>query len=244
MIKDLPRMNLHVHSTYSDGKDSISKIIEKFISLDLQYIAITDHFSNSWKKDIIPTLNSADKINRYLIELSEARNQIEQNKTDLRILKGIEIDLGSSLQYINRLITPSQFDVILFEYLETPESIGFVKNLLKGWKRNFAQEKLPILGLAHFDPSNFIYGTLDLLITFLKDSQIYFEFNSRYSQYYSVKYKPFFEKLRKHNIPVAVGADSHSVKRLDDISEPLEMIEYYDLKSNYSHFLENMEKRS
>lgn len=240
MIKNLARVNLHIHSTYSDGNSSILQIIKKALTLNLDFIAITDHFSNSWKKDVIPTLNSENKIDAYLKEISDAQDFLDNSNKPLTVLKGIEIDLGSSLNYINRLIDPSRFDLILFEYLETPESIGFIKNILSGWDNSIGSKKPLLLGLAHFDPSNFIYGTLNLLIPFLDEFQIYFEFNSRYSQFYSAKYKRFFNKLKKNCIPVAVGCDSHYLNRLNKVSEPLVMIEYYNLKKNYNLLVEKL----
>ena len=240
MINKLARMNLHIHSTYSDGNSSISRIMKKVSNLNLDFIAITDHFSDSWKKNLIPTLDSKDKIDSYLREISDAQNQLEKSDNNLTVLKGVEIDLGSSLKYINRLIDPSRFDLILFEYLETPQSIGFVKNILNSWKRRQGSKTQPLLGLAHFDPSNFIYGDLNLLAGFLNDFQVYFEFNSRYSQFYSAKYERFFNKLSQYKIPVAVGCDSHTLNRLNKVSEPLEMIEYYNLTRNYSLLIERL----
>ncbi len=45
----LPKLNLHIHTTYSDGKNTINQIVKTAIKLGLDYICITDHFSNSWK---------------------------------------------------------------------------------------------------------------------------------------------------------------------------------------------------
>jgi histidinol phosphatase-like PHP family hydrolase len=240
MINNYARMNLHIHSTYSDGNSGIFRIIQKASKLNLDFIAITDHFSDSWKKNIIPTLDSDDKIDSYLTEISDAQNRLKKANNDLIVLKGVEIDLGSSLKYIDRLIEPSRFDLVLFEYLESSQSIGFVKNILNSWISRQGSESLPLLGLAHFDPSNFIYGDLNLLTGFLNNFQVYFEFNSRYSQFYSVKYERFFNKLNRYDIPVAVGCDSHTLNRLDKVSEPLEMIEYYNLTKNYSFLIERL----
>lgn len=242
MIKNLARMNLHIHSTYSDGNSDIFKIVEKTSNLNLDFIAITDHFSDSWKANVIPTLDSEDKIDAYLRDISEAQNYLKKSEKTLKVLKGIEIDLGSSLQYIDRLIDPSQFDLILFEYLETPQSIGFVKNILNGWNQNRSYEKFPFLGLAHFDPSHFIYGDLSLLTGFLSDYQIHFEFNSRYSQFYSIKFERFFNRIKEEKIPVAVGCDSHSLNRLNKVSEPIEMIKYYNLTNNYALLIERLKE--
>ena len=233
------RHNLHIHSNYSDGKNSIKKIVERSLKLELYCIAITDHFTDSWKTRIINTLDSENKINSYLEDISKQQDYlIDQNKK-LKLFKGIEIDLESSENYIKQLIQPKKFDIILFEYLEGVEGIKFIQKLIEYWKnQKIIENYCPILGLAHFDPSFFIHGELDKLITFLKNYTCYFEFNSRYSEFYSRKYEIFFKKLKENNIPVAIGSDSHSLRRLDDIGGPIEMVQYYGLQKNleFLHF--------
>lgn len=237
------KINLHIHSIYSDGRDSIEMIVNKAIKLQFNYIAITDHFSNAWKSDIIKTLNSYKKINLYLKKIETQNQKLSNRGSQLRILKGIEIDLGSSQNYIEKLIDPSKFDLILFEYLESPESIGFINNLIQKWKEKIHNKKeLPILGLAHFDPSHFIYGNINSLLSFLEENSIYYEFNSAYSSYYSSKYKElFFDKLKSHRIPVGIGADSHSISELHLIGEPLEMIQYYGLEQNFELLVDKLQ---
>ena len=229
-----PKINLHIHSNYSDGRNSIKQIVKKSLKLGLDCIAITDHFTNSWKAGIIPTLNSIDKISDYLDEISNCQNYLTRNNKLLTLLKGIEIDLASTEQFIKIYIKADKFDLILFEYLQSYESIAFVKNIIHHWRKQLSDKyKLPILGLAHFDPSLFMLGNLDTLIKFLKDYDIYFEFNSSYTSFYSPRYERFFEKLRDYEIPVAIGCDSHNLRTLDNYEEPLEMIKYYKLENNF-----------
>ncbi|MFX1320011.1 MAG: PHP domain-containing protein [Promethearchaeota archaeon] len=231
---EFPKINLHIHSNYSDGKNSIKQIVKKSLKLGLNYIAITDHFSNSWKAGIIPTLNSVDKISDYLDEISNYQNYLKENNKKLVLYKGIEIDLSSSERHIKKFIQIEKFDIVLFEYLQTPESIAFLKNIVRYWKNSIInRDDFPILGLAHFDPFYFLHGNLEILIEFLKNFNLYFEFNSSYPQCYSSRNIQFFEKLREHNIPVAIGCDSHNLLNLNDIEEPLEMVRYYELESNF-----------
>ncbi|MFX0146153.1 MAG: PHP domain-containing protein [Candidatus Hodarchaeota archaeon] len=229
----IPKINLHVHSTYSDGRNTIEQIVKKAIDYELKYIAITDHFTNSWKAKIIPNLDSKVKIDNYLEDISEQQHYLKQKNTNLRLLKGIEIDISSSENYILNLIDPYKFDILLFEYLENPEGIAFIKNVILNWNKLYKSEKkFPILGLAHFDPSFFIYGSLNILISFLKEFNIYFEFNSSYPQYYSVKFRDFFVELGRNNIMVAIGCDSHNLVNLNNIKELVSTIRNYGLINN------------
>ena len=125
------RINLHIHSKYSDGKNTIEEIVKSATNVDLEYIAITDHFSNSWKSKVIPTLNSNEKIENYLDEIEAMNSQLREINEKLVVLKGIEIDLSSSYNYISSLIKPNDFEIILFEYLETPEALSFLKNIIR-----------------------------------------------------------------------------------------------------------------
>ncbi|MCK4287491.1 MAG: PHP domain-containing protein, partial [Candidatus Lokiarchaeota archaeon] len=90
-----PEINLHIHSTFSDGKNTIRQIVESALNLNLEYIAITDHFTNSWK-DWVSKLENTDKISEYLGEITECQNYIREHGKKLVVFKGLEVDLGSS----------------------------------------------------------------------------------------------------------------------------------------------------
>ena len=241
---EFPRINLHTHTIFSDGKNSIKNMVNKALKLGLNYLAITDHFTDSWKSGIITTLNSREKIEDYLNEISECQEFLSVSKKNLRLYKGIEVDIGSSGDYIKRLIQPTKFDIILFEYLETPEGIAFIKNLIDQWKISLPNPKsFPIIGLAHFDPSYFIYDSLNVLIQFLKDYNMFFEFNSRYPQYYSWRNEMFFKKLKEHQILISIGSDAHSSKDLNNIMEAFEMIKAYNLESNLEMFINHLKQK-
>ncbi|MFX0105059.1 MAG: PHP domain-containing protein [Candidatus Hodarchaeota archaeon] len=232
-----PKMNLHIHTNYSDGRQSITQIVKRAIKLELDYIAITDHFTNSWKA-WVSTLNNYETISAYLEELSDCQKYLSKYHNQLTLLKGIEVDLASSEQFIRKYIQIDKFDLILFEYLQNYESIAFIKNIIYYWKNKFAEfNRFPVLGLAHFDPSYFFTGNLDTLMRFLKKNNIYFEFNSSYPLFYSRKNEFFFEKLKEYKIPVAIGCDSHNLSNLNDIEEPIEMIKYYNLETNFEILL-------
>ena len=239
----LPRINLHIHSNFSDGKNSIQQIVEGALKRKLNYIAITDHYTDSWKS-WVSSLEDDNIISEYLEEITFCQNYLRNNNKHLIIQKGLEVDLGSSEQFVKR-IQPYEFDLILFEYLQTLEGIAFVRNVINFWKKLPNDGiKFPILGLAHFDPSYFIYGNTDILIQFLKKFNIYFEFNPRYPQFYSPQYESFFEKIRDNHIPVGIGSDSHSIASIDNLDEPLEMIKYYNLERNLQILIDTLEVRN
>lgn len=240
---DLPKINLHTHSVFSDGRPTIKQIVKRASEIGLEYLAITDHSTNSWKASMINGLNTPEKINFFFEKIEKAKNYLEKRGLPLKVLKGIEIDLTSTEKFIKLVIKPDQFDIILFEYIETPDSIAYVKNLMEFWRRNYTSEELPIFGVAHCNPDYFLVGSLDMFINFLSEYNICFEFNSAYSEVYSRKNELFFEKLKGTNIAISVGTDSHSVRRLGDIEEALDMISYYGLESNYQLIIQQLKEK-
>ncbi len=235
-----PKLNLHIHSKYSDGRNSIEEIVNSALKKDLDYICITDHFTDSWKADHIPNLNNIDKIKRYLEDLSRCKDFLVNENKKLTLFKGIEIDLSSSEKFIINNIVPNKYDFILFEYLESFEGIAFVKKILNFWKKKYNSD-FPLIGLAHFDPSFFITRGLDVLLEFLKEYDVIVEFNSSYPQFYSPKYDIFFNKLKEKYIKVSIGCDSHHISSLNDIESPQKMIEFYKLGENLEALIASLE---
>ena len=241
---ELPRLNLHIHSKYSDGKQSISQIVSTALEKGLDYICITDHFTNSWKADVIPNLNSLDKIEMYLDEIDQYQKYLLDEEKQMALFKGIEIDLNSTEKFILSNISPTKFDILLFEYLENIESISFVKKIINYWKRKTKNSKdFPLIGLAHFDPSFFVINGMNILIDFLRQNQIFFEFNSSYPQFYSQKYLSFFEQLKERSILVSVGCDCHHISTLNDIEEAYDRIKLYELENNLIDLIHILDKK-
>ena len=241
---EMPKLNLHIHSTYSDGRNSISQIVSAALDKDLDYICITDHFTNSWKADVIPNLNSLDKIKMYLEEIASFQEYLLEEERQMALFKGIEIDLSSTAKFITNNISPAKFDLILFEYLENIEGINFIKKIINFWKTKVKNSKdFPLIGLAHFDPSFFVINGMNILIDFLTQHHIFFEFNSSYPQFYSQKYHSFFGRLKERNILVSVGCDSHHISTLKDIEEVYDRIKFYELEDNLLNLIQILDKK-
>ena len=235
---DLSKINLHVHSNFSDGTNTIEQLVTKSIELGIAYISITDHLSNSWKSNVIRTLDSPAKIEDYLSEITRINHYLTDINAKLRVLKGIEIDISSDMDYIIKLINPNKFDLILFEYLENYEGIAFVSNILNFWRSHtLSKHKIALFGIAHLDPIHFYYGNYNRLIYFFTEYRLIYEFNASYPDSFSPKYKELFQRLKEHQIYFSIGSDSHNVENLFDIEIPLRMIEYYDLQKNYKQLI-------
>jgi len=79
------RGDLHVHTTWSDGKASVLEMAEAALELGYEYLAICDHTTNV---RVVPGLD-ADDVRRQAEEIAEASERV----APFRILCGIECDI-------------------------------------------------------------------------------------------------------------------------------------------------------
>ncbi len=83
-LKDI-RGDLHMHTNYSDGKNSIEEMAKAAKELGYEYIAITDH---SRRLTIAKGLDE-----KRAIEELEQIDRINEKFEDITILKGMEVDI-------------------------------------------------------------------------------------------------------------------------------------------------------
>ena len=99
------RGDLHLHTTWSDGRDSTAAMVEACAALGYEYIAITDHSQNAMASRTL----AAD-------ELPLQREEIERLREahpGMAILHGVEVDIlaDGSLDFPDPLL--EQFDIVL-----------------------------------------------------------------------------------------------------------------------------------
>lgn len=99
------RGDLHMHSTYSDGRDTLERMIAASAALGYEYIAISDHSERSSATRSV----TADTLARQRDEIAALREQYPQ----MAILHGIEVDImpDGSLDFDDRLLEP--LDIVL-----------------------------------------------------------------------------------------------------------------------------------
>jgi len=79
------RGDLHMHTTYSDGRDPLRRMVHAARALGYEYIAITDHSEHA---RAARTLTLAD-LSRQRDEIARVRDEVP----DMAILHGIEVDI-------------------------------------------------------------------------------------------------------------------------------------------------------
>lgn len=106
LVTDLNiRGDLHMHSTWSDGRDSIDDMVQAAEEIGYEYVAMTDHSERAMAARNL----SVDDVARQRDEVEEVR----QRHPSIQILWGVEVDImqDGSLDFDDR--TLSQFDIVL-----------------------------------------------------------------------------------------------------------------------------------
>ena len=99
------RGDLHMHSTWSDGRDSIEAMVSACLALGYEYIAITDHSPHSGAARGL----SVQTVKRQADEIGALREHFP----DIAILHGCEVDIlpDGRLDFPERVL--SDFDIVL-----------------------------------------------------------------------------------------------------------------------------------
>jgi DNA polymerase (family 10) len=99
------RGDLHMHTEWSDGRDSVAAMVETCRALGYEYLAITDHSPHSAASRNL----SADDVQRQADEIARQRERYP----DLAILHGCEVDIlaDGTLDFPDRVL--ERFDIVL-----------------------------------------------------------------------------------------------------------------------------------
>ena len=95
---------VHCHTTYSDGKHSITEMVRAAEAMGMKYITITDHSPTAFYAGGV----TLDGLKRQWAEIDEVQEQVK-----IKILRGTESDIVADgrLDYPDRIL--EQFDVIV-----------------------------------------------------------------------------------------------------------------------------------
>jgi DNA polymerase (family 10) len=99
------RGDLHMHSTYSDGRDSVDAMVSACHELGYEYIAITDHSEGAAASRTL----AASEVPRQREEIARLRERYP----GMAILHGVEVDIlpGGGLDFTDAIL--EGFDIVL-----------------------------------------------------------------------------------------------------------------------------------
>lgn len=203
--------DLHIHSTWTDGTQSVGEIAKFAKDLNLSSVAITDHVRRS--STYCPAY--------------EEEIEIISEETGLRIITGFEakvintegdLDLpefcspekhliiGSvhSIHIKGKTIHPKDIDSNEFPNCELEYSIS----IIKGGKAHILGHAG---GMSIANHGGFSLDYFEELISACGKTDVAFELNSRYHRKYI---KEIWPKLEKYNPFVSFGSDAHGTAEI------------------------------
>ncbi|MBM3166390.1 MAG: PHP domain-containing protein [Chloroflexi bacterium] len=202
------KIDLHVHTTHSDGRSKPKAIIEKAIELSLTDLGIADHYGGLASYSIISTSH----LEEYIAELTRLKELFQPK---IRLWIGLEIAELDSLPFnlLNRL------DFALIEDIEMDPRLGYFLSHIK------PNLKVPV-GIAH---PQIIF--LENTARILEKEGIFIELNTHYPDRYHSKWASLvWKKLVPTNIRISVASDAHDVKRVGSTMDAIDFIEKNNLR--------------
>jgi DNA polymerase (family 10) len=222
-------MNLHNHTTFSDGRHSPRDIIDAAVNAKLSHIAITDHYGTT-------KVNSLS--NEQLVQYTEEIKALaEEYKDRIKVLIGVEIDASKERTDFVKLYYEhiSTLDFVLFEYVQNE-----IWNGMPLWEALKIRERIKCpMGLAHNNfAKNFAHTDHGDLIGVLEANSVFIELctNLRYSKFNKPYYnysEEFFCKLKGTDVLLSIGTDTHSnLKTVGNVKDAVNFVRKLELEDN------------
>ena len=200
---------MHIHSSFSDGAETIGAIVERAVQLRLEIIAICDHF---W-----PSIGS----NQGGIGLiRERREAIEAARADfpkIRVLDGAEIDIMPDGTFSQVAGGHEQFDHVIGSVHWGSDSSRWASAVIGASKRGVMQV------LGHFDGylSTYKQANGEIVAAALAENEVAVELNSRYPP----DNLGFFETARDQGCRFTLGSDAHWLNGVGRTGEQAKLAE-------------------
>ena len=199
--------DLHIHTHYSDGLNTVEEIIAAANKLNYQYIAITDH-SQSLK---IAKGLTKERILKQWKEIDKLQDQY-----DIRVFKGIEVDIlaDGKLDFDDDFL--AQFDVV----------IASVHSHFKQNQQEMTSRIMRAVSNPHVDIIGHATGRLiQKRPAYLVDLEKVFKFAKDYPIAFEINSSPDRLDLNSENVMMAkdlglkisINTDSHSTLELANI---------------------------
>jgi DNA polymerase (family 10) len=204
-IKDL-RGDLHMHTKYSDGGNSIEEMAEKARELGYEYIAITDHTQSTrvaggqTEKEMLKELEYIDKLNTRL--------------KGLRILKGAEVDIlpDGTLDYSDPVLKELEVVVAAIHSNFKMDRARMAKRIIRAFQNKYVNI------LSH--PTGRLIGKRDpyevdmeAIIKAAKDTGTYLEINA-YPERLDLN-DVHARRAKEAGVLMSIDTDSHAALQLE-----------------------------
>ena len=208
ITRDDIKGDLQMHTTASDGKNTLKEMVEGAIKLGYEYLAITDHS----KRVSVAGGLAEDEL---LAEI-EKIDQLNQQYDNFRILKSCEVDIlkDGSLDLADEVLEQLDLTVVSTHYYRDLNKVEQTKRILKAF------ENPNVNILAH--PTGRIIGKrsemevdLEEVMKAAVETNCFLEINAYPKRLdLSAKYCRLAKKL---GLKLVISTDAHSVQQLDNM---------------------------
>ncbi len=195
--------DLHTHSTYSDGANSIEEMALKAKQLGYEYIGITDHS---------PNLRVANGLNKE--QLLQKKHEIEKlkNKLNFNILYGTEVDIlnNGELDYDNQIL--SEFDIVIASIhsnLEKDTTNRILAAMQNPYVHIIGHPTTRIIGKREGSPLN-----INEIFKMAEQTQTILECNAQPTRL-DLPSNLVLEAKQKYQLKFTLNTDAHNSKGLE-----------------------------
>lgn len=208
------RINLHNHTTWSDGAFPPDLLVRAAIVHGLTHLGISDHYYTT-KLGLPQFYVGANDVAAYLADL---RALAAAHADRIAVLAGLEVDWSPRSRAQLPALWPllDAFDYVLFEYVGDPAWGG---DSLHALGEALPRTHVPV-GLAHNDLcANFAALGPPALVALLERHGIFVELStSPATAYYErddERTRRLWDLLARSTVSFSVGSDTHA--QIDDV---------------------------
>ncbi len=234
----MKKFDLHIHSVYSDGKNTIEEIVLQAIENGFDMIGISDHSYTDFDESYCIKIDAVDE---YLEEINFLKNKY---KDKIRIYAGIEQDFYSdnNTHHFDYKIGSVHYLKVNDTYISVDESkkilLNDVEKHFNGDIYAYIEQYFETVSKIIEKTNADIIGHLDLISKFNEDGVLFDINNPRYVS----AYKTACDKLLVKNklFEINTGAISRGYR-----SSPYPSNDIYEyLKSNGARFILSSDSHS
>jgi histidinol phosphatase-like PHP family hydrolase len=223
------KIDLHIHSNYSDGSNSIKEIIQAAINQGIEELSITDHM-NVFGHFLFSRNKNNNSLSDYLKDIAYFQKKYENI---IKIYPGAEISEDFlNISHSNKIYNFLQenlefFSLFLIEGTFIQEPILTALNMRK-YLDEHRLEHIPVI-LAHPRYSSMNLRTFQILF----NHNIGFELNEdKLDERDASYFLEFIKKLtpmQKKGLKLSLGSDSHQVENVGNVEFITSIIEKHSL---------------
>jgi histidinol phosphatase-like PHP family hydrolase len=221
-------INLHNHSTWSDGQYSPEQLVRNAVVHGLTHFGVSDHFF-TMKLTLARFYVGIDQIGGYAAELRRIADAYDRW---IQVLAGIEVDWSGRASPMLPGLWPQidQLDYVLFEYVQDEEWYG---DSLEALLELLPSIPIPA-GLAHSNLSrNFAASyTPEQLVRLLEEHGLFVELSTNPETAYYRSQDSYtlrlWQVLAESKVRFSIGSDTH--QHIDDVAQVADAHQFLEVR--------------